>query len=89
MWRKDKYYVLHGMTLNWWFTTRYTNWDDNLAHTDMDILHRWFYWLITHTNFDQAIIETANGKDYWIHISCRKNLEANRHQDFREMRKQS
>ena len=77
------------MTLNWWFTTRYTNWDDNLAHTDMDILHRWFYWLITHTNFDQAIIETANGKDYWIHISCRKNLEANRHQDFREMRKQS
>ena len=22
MWRKDKYYVLHGMTLNWWFTTR-------------------------------------------------------------------
>lgn len=21
MWRKDKYYVLHGMTLNWWFTT--------------------------------------------------------------------
>ena len=20
MWRKDKYYVLHGMTLNWWFT---------------------------------------------------------------------
>lgn len=20
MWRKDKYYDLHGMTLNWWFT---------------------------------------------------------------------
>ena len=20
MWRKNKYYVLHGMTLNWWFT---------------------------------------------------------------------
>ena len=20
MWRKDKYYVLYGMTLNWWFT---------------------------------------------------------------------
>ena len=23
MWRKDKYYVLHGMTLNWWFTYLY------------------------------------------------------------------
>ena len=23
MWRKDKYYVLHGMTLNWWFTIQY------------------------------------------------------------------
>ena len=22
MWRKDKYYVLHGMTLNWWFTSK-------------------------------------------------------------------
>ena len=22
MWRKDKYYVLHGMTLNWWFTEK-------------------------------------------------------------------
>ena len=24
MWRKDKYYVLHGMTLNWWFTFQTT-----------------------------------------------------------------
>ena len=23
MWRKDKYYVLHGMTLNWWFAHSY------------------------------------------------------------------
>ena len=22
MWRKDKHYVLHGMTLDWWFTAK-------------------------------------------------------------------
>ena len=67
--------------------TPYTEWSDGLAHTDMDILNRWFDWLISHTNFDQAIIETTNGKDYWIHISCRKNKKANRHQVFRYMKK--
>lgn len=67
--------------------TTYTNWDDNLAHTDMDIAHKWFDWLKHNVNFDQLILETSNGKDYWIHISCRKNLKANRHQIFREMRK--
>ena len=24
--------------------------------------------------------QTANGKDYWIHISCKKNMKKNRHQ---------
>ncbi len=39
------------------------------------------------TNFDQAIIETSNGKDFWIHVSCRKNKSKNRHQVIRDLRK--
>lgn len=67
--------------------TPYTDWDDNLAHTDMDIAHKWFDWLEHNVNFDQLILETSNGRDYWIHISCRKNKKANRHQVFRNMHK--
>lgn len=66
--------------------TPYTDWDDNQAHTDMDLAHQWFDFLEHHTDFDQLILETSNGRDYWIHISCRKNKKANRHQVFREMR---
>lgn len=67
--------------------TAYTDWADNKAHTDKDILNRWFEFLTTHTDFDQAIIETSNDKDFWIHISCRKNKKKNRHQIIRYMHK--
>ena len=67
--------------------TPYTDWDDNQAHTDMDIAHQWFDFLESHCDFDQLILENTNGRDYWIHISCRKNIKANRHQIFRDMRK--
>ena len=67
--------------------TAYTEWKDNKAHTDKDILNRWFEFLITHTDFDQAIIETSNGKDFWIHVSCRKNIKKNRHQVLRLTKK--
>lgn len=67
--------------------TPYTDWDDNLAHTDMNIAHKWFDWLEHHTDFDQLILETANGRDYWIHVSCRKNKKANRHQIYRYLKK--
>lgn len=67
--------------------TTYTDWDDNLAHTDMDIAHRWFSFLEYHTDFDQLILETENGRDYWIHISCKMNRSKNRHQVIRYMRK--
>lgn len=69
--------------------TPYTDWDDNLAHTDMDIAHKWFSWLESHTDFDQLILETANGRDYWIHISCKKNRSKNRHEVIRYLRKTS
>lgn len=46
----------------------------------MEIAHRWFTFLKEHTDFDQLILETKNGKDYWIHVSCRKNRKKNRKQ---------
>ena len=63
--------------------TPYTEWSDGKAHTDKKILNRWFEWIIDNTDFDQAIIETSNGKDFWIHVSCRKNKSKNRHQVLR------
>lgn len=65
--------------------TPYTEWDDGKAHTDKEILNRWFDWIIQNTNFDQAIIETSNDKDFWIHVSCRKNASKNRKQVIRYM----
>lgn len=67
--------------------TAYTAWDDNLRHTDMETAEKWFSWLQTHTDFDQLIMETHNGRDYWIHVSCRKNRKANRHQVLRLTKK--
>lgn len=67
----------------------YSDWDDNKRHTNMDLAKKWFEWIITHTDFDQAIMETANGRDYWIHVSCKKNRSKNRHQVIRELRKSS
>lgn len=67
--------------------TPYTAWDDNLQHTDMDIAKKWFDWIESHCNFDQLIMETSNDKDFWIHVSCRKNAKKNRHQVIRYMKK--
>jgi hypothetical protein len=58
----------------------YTSWADGKRHTDMETAHRWFNFLKEHTDFDQLILETTNGLDYWIHVSCRKNRKKNRHQ---------
>ena len=67
--------------------TAYTEWKDSKAHTDKDILNRWFTWLQSHTDYDQLIMETSNGRDYWIHVSCRKNKSKNRHQVLRLTKK--
>lgn len=67
--------------------TRYTNWGDNQAHTDMDIANKWFDFIEHHTDFDQLILETSNGKYFWIHVSCRKNKSKNRHQVLRLTKK--
>lgn len=67
--------------------TSYTAWDDNKRHTDMETAHKWFDWLERNTDFDQLILETANGKDFWIHVSCRKNRKKNRHQVIRYLKK--
>ena len=67
--------------------TAYTDWNDNKAHTDKEIAERWFSWLQSNTDFDQLIMETTNGRDYWIHVSCRKNKTKNRHQVLRLTKK--
>ena len=67
--------------------TSYAAWDDNRRHTDLETAHKWIDWLERNVNFDQLILETANGKDFWIHVSCRKNLKKNRHQVIRYLRK--
>ena len=60
--------------------TKYTDWDDGKSHTEMEVAQKWFDFLEHHTDFDQLIMETTNGRDYWIHVSCRKNIKKNRHQ---------
>lgn len=67
--------------------TAYTDWDDNRAHTDKELAERWFSWLQSHTDYDQLIMETSNGRDFWIHVSCRKNKSKNRHQVLRLTKK--
>ena len=67
--------------------TSYTAWDDHKKHTDLETAKRWFDFLENHTDFDQLILETSNGKDYWIHVSCRKNRRKNRHQVIRYLKK--
>lgn len=67
--------------------TLFTKWSGGLAHTDMEIAKKWFDRIESHCNFDQLILETSNGRDYWIHVSCRKNKSKNRHQVIRDMRK--
>ena len=67
--------------------TTYSEWKDGVAHTDKEILNRWFDWIEANCNFDQLILETSNDMDFWIHVSCRKNIKANRHQVFRYMKK--
>lgn len=67
--------------------TSYTAWDDNKRHTNLEEARRWFDWIQNHCDFDQLILETTNDKDYWIHVSCRRNRKANRHQVIRYLKK--
>ena len=60
--------------------TCYTEWDDGLAHTDLIEAHRWVEFIRQHTAFDQCILETHNGRDYWLHVSCKMKVELNRHE---------
>ena len=67
--------------------SKHTPQRDGKAHTDKEILNSWFDWIVSNTDFDQAIIETANGKDFWLHVSCRANKRKNRHQVIRFLQK--
>ena len=67
--------------------TSYVSVNDNRRHTDMEAARKWIDFIEHNTDFDQVILETANDKDYWIHVSCRKNRKANRHRVIRYMKK--
>ena len=60
--------------------TCYTDWDDGRAHTDMEEAERWVEFIRQHTSFDQCILETHNGRDFWLHVSCKVNAALNRHE---------
>ena len=47
--------------------------------TNIDILDRWFTWIMNNCDYDQLILEHAHG-EYWLHVSCRQNKRKNRHQ---------
>ena len=59
----------------------------DLSVPNEDVARDWFHWIVRNTDFDQLILETANGKDFWIHVSCRKNRKKNRHQVIRYLKK--
>lgn len=50
-------------------------------------LSSWFDWLKDNTDFDQLILEHDSKGSYWIHVSCRRNRKANRHQVFYGLKK--
>ena len=50
-------------------------------------LKEWFDWLKDNTDFDQLILEHDSKGSYWIHVSCRRNRRANRHQVFYDLKK--
>lgn len=52
---------------------------DGTHHTNMEILNKWFIWIMDNCDFDQLIKETTNRKTYWIHVSCKRDRSQNRH----------
>ena len=55
--------------------------------TDIQLARDWMQWLTDNTDFDQLILETVNRKIFWIHVSCKRNRNLNRHQVIRFMQK--
>lgn len=53
---------------------------DGTHHTNMELLNKWFTWIMNNCDFDQLIKETANRRTYWIHVSCKRDRTKNRHQ---------
>lgn len=56
-----------------------------LYRTNMVVLELYFNWIISNCDFDQIIKETANGRIWWIHVSCKLDPAQNRHKVIPEM----
>lgn len=42
--------------------------------------HLWMDWIVMNCRFDQCIWESRDSTTFWIHVSCRRSLPANRFQ---------
>lgn len=60
---------------------------DGTCHTDLDRAYQWINWLVQNVSFDQCILETANQKDYWLHLSYKCDPKQNRHQVITHLQK--
>lgn len=60
---------------------------DGRPHTDRRIGRGWMEWIVSQCTFDQCIWETADGLDYWIHVSCRRDHGLNRQQVISHLQK--
>lgn len=60
---------------------------DGICHTDLDVAYQWVNWLVQNVSFDQCILESANQKDYWLHLSYKSDPKQNRHQIITHLRK--
>lgn len=38
----------------------------------------WFRWIRDHCNYDQLLLERNTAGQYWIHVSCKRDLSQNR-----------
>ena len=44
------------------------------------IAREWMRWIMDNTTFDQLILEHNKSGSHWIHVSCKPDVERNRHQ---------
>lgn len=54
---------------------------------DLDTAREWMQYISGHLIFDQIILEHNADGHYWLHVSCRRDVQQNRHCLIRSMLK--
>lgn len=52
----------------------------DLCIPSIAIAREWMRWIMDNTTFDQLILEHNKSGSHWIHVSCKPDVERNRHQ---------